>query len=127
MSSRASASSWTFDAAVWLHSGGSWHFVSLPEEAADEIEERYGRHAGGFGSVRVEVTIGSARWKTSLFPDAKRATYVLPLKQAVRRAEGLAAGSPATVHLQVLVEPGPTDASIAGVSNGDKGAGNPRR
>lgn len=95
---------WTFDAEVWLHSGGSWHFVNVPEDDADEIEERFGRHAGGFGSVRVEVTIGGSRWKTSLFPDTKQATYVLPLKQAVRRAEGLSAGSTATVRIEVLVE-----------------------
>ena len=50
----------SFDAEVWEHEGtGAWHFVSLPEQVADEVDERFGRRAGGFGSVPVEVTIGS--------------------------------------------------------------------
>ena len=93
----------TFTAKVWEHeTGAAWHFVSLPEAEADDIEERFGATAGGFGSIRVEVTIGSSTWSTSLFPDSKRATYVLPVKKAVRRAEGLVAGSKATVEIVVV-------------------------
>jgi Domain of unknown function (DUF1905) len=93
----------TFDATIWEHeSTGAWHFVSLPESDADDIEEMFGRHAGGFGSIRVEVTIGATRWKTSLFPDSKRGTYVLPVKKAVRTAEHLAVGTAAHVVLEVI-------------------------
>ena len=95
---------YTFTAAVWAQpSTGAWHFVSLPDDEADDIEERFGARAGGFGSVPVEVTIGSSRWSTSLFPDAKRRTYVLPVKKAVRAAEGLTEGSLARVELVVLL------------------------
>jgi Domain of unknown function (DUF1905) len=94
-----------FSAEVWEHSGaGSWHFVSLPEDEADDIEEMFGHTAGGFGSIRVEVTIGTSTWFTSLFPDAKRATYVLPLKKAVRVKEHLVAGSIARVELVVVAD-----------------------
>ncbi len=97
-------SPFTFDAAVWEWDGtAAWHFVSLPEDVADDIEERYGHAAAGFGSLRVEVTIGRTTWQTSVFPDSKRATYVLPVKKAVRSAEGLAVGSVATVTLRVTV------------------------
>lgn len=93
----------SFTAAVWEHDGaGAWHFVSLPEAHADDIEERYGHRAAGFGSLRVEVTIGTTRWQTSIFPDRKRGTYLLPVKKSVRVAEGLAAGSMARVELLVL-------------------------
>lgn len=92
----------SFDAEVWLHTGGSWHFVSVPEEVADDIEAMFGHRAAGFGSLRVEVAIGSSTWQTSIFPDAKRATYVLPVKKAVRKAEGLDAGSTARVRLAVI-------------------------
>ena len=96
-------SRFSFDAEVWEHEGqGSWHFVSLPEAEADDIEELFGAAARGFGSLRVEVTIGATRWTTSIFPDSKRRTYVLPLKKAVRVAEGLAAGSVASVGLVVI-------------------------
>ena len=93
----------TFTAEVWEHDGqGAWHFVSLPDTVADDIEEMYGRNARGFGSLRVEVTTGSTTWQTSVFPDSKRRTYVLPLKKSVRVAEGLTAGSPSSFDLVVI-------------------------
>lgn len=92
-----------FEAEVWEHSGsGSWHFVSLPEPIADDIEAAFGHRAKGFGSLRVDVTIGATRWQTSIFPDNKRGTYVLPVKKAVRVAERLSDGSQATVELEIL-------------------------
>jgi hypothetical protein len=93
----------SFDAEVWEHHGpGSWHFLSLPEDAADDIEEMFGHRAKGFGSLRVDVTIGATRWSTSIFPDSKRGTYVLPVKKAVRAAEDLSVGSVARVDLAVI-------------------------
>lgn len=80
---------------------GAWYFLSLPFELADEIEAT--RAPGpGFGSVRVEVVIGSSRWQTSLFPSAEQKTYVLPVKKQVRTAQGLDEGSPCTVGITVL-------------------------
>lgn len=97
-------SRYSFTAPVWEHKGaGAWHFLSLPEEVADEIEERYGHRTTGFGAVRVRVRVGGTAWSTSLFPDAKRSTYVLPVKKAVRQAEGLVAGSAAEIELEVLL------------------------
>jgi len=94
---------YSFTATLWEHEGaGAWHFVSLPNDVADRIAEASEGRTGGFGSVRVEVTIGGSRWQTSLFPDDRRATYVLPVKKVVRTAEGLADGSDATVHLLLL-------------------------
>jgi hypothetical protein len=96
---------YAFEVAVWEWSSKtSWFFVSLPDDEADEIEERFGRRAAGFGSIRVEVTIGSSTWRTSLFPSNERKTYVLPLKKAVRAAEGLGAGSVAAVELVVVTD-----------------------
>ena len=96
---------YAFEAELWEWSAkASWFFVSLPEEEADDIEERYGRRAAGFGSIRVEVTIGSSTWRTSLFPSNEEKTYVLPIKKAVRTAEGLAPGSTATVELVVVTD-----------------------
>jgi hypothetical protein len=97
---------YTFSAEVWEHDGsGTWHFLSLPELVADDIEEQFGHAAKGFGSLRVEVSIGGSRWSTSIFPDKKRATYVLPVKKAVRAAEGLMAGDTAEVALRLLDHP----------------------
>jgi hypothetical protein len=92
-----------FDAEVWEYQGSAaWFFVSLPEETADDIDERYGHLAAGFGSLRVEVTIGSTTWRTSIFPDTKRGTYLLPVKKQVRIAEALSEGSICSVELTVV-------------------------
>ena len=96
---------YVFEAEVWEWSSKtSWFFVSLPEDEADEIEDRFGRRAAGFGSIRVEVTIGSSTWRTSLFPSNEEKTYVLPLKKAVRTAEGLGPGSVVAVELVVVTD-----------------------
>ncbi|MGW4120009.1 DUF1905 domain-containing protein [Nocardia sp. NPDC004711] len=96
-------STYAFTAELWeWEAQASWHFVSLPESVADEIEERFGHTAAGFGSVKVKVAVGGSRWSTSIFPDGKRGTYVLPVKKAVRVAEGLNAGDPVEVELQVV-------------------------
>ena len=40
-----------FEALVWEHhdSPGAWHFLRVPAELADEIGERFGCSAAGFG------------------------------------------------------------------------------
>jgi hypothetical protein len=94
-----------FRAPVWEHAGpGAWHFVSLPEPVADDIADRFAGRAKGFGSIRVDVAVGATRWSTSIFPDTKRGTYVLPVKKAVRVAEGLVDGSVADVRLSVVAD-----------------------
>ncbi len=55
----------------------------------------------GFGSVRVEVRIGSSTWRTSVFPEAGADSFVLPVKKAVRTAEGLEEGDSCAVVLRL--------------------------
>lgn len=93
-----------FDAPLWLWSArrtDAWTFVSLPTDLADEVLDLVGDSTRGFGSVRVEVTVGGTTWRTSIFPSTD--TYVLPVKKAVRRAENLEVGDPVRVRL-VLVD-----------------------
>ena len=92
-----------FRAEVWLADAtGAWHFVSLPNDLADEIADAADSSKPGFGSVRVSVTVGATTWLTSIFPDSKRGTYVLPVKKAVRVAEGIELGDTVTVDLEVV-------------------------
>ena len=92
-----------FSAPLWEWEGdAAWHFVTVPEELSDEIEHRTIGVARGFGSVRVEVTVGATTWSTSLFPDAGRGAYVLPVKKAVRTAESLSVGDDVVVRLRLL-------------------------
>lgn len=97
--------SYRFTAPLWEHHGeGSWHFVTLPHDVTDEIDEVTEGHQRGFGSVRVEVTVGDTTWRTSIFPDTKAASFVLPVRKAVRTAEGLEDGDDVAVTLE-LVDP----------------------
>jgi hypothetical protein len=98
----ASSREWSFSAAVWQWREGSWRFVTVPEAVSDEVDEAVGDLTGGFGSVRVEVTVGETVWRTSLFPSAEAGAYVLPLKKAVRVAEGLADDAVAEVTIRLV-------------------------
>ena len=91
---------------IWESSGeGAWHFVTLPEDAADEIKAiTDGGPRRGFGSVRVEVTVGPSTWRTSLFPSKESGSYVLPVKKAVRTAAGVEEGDDVAVELVLLLE-----------------------
>ena len=52
--------------------------------------------------MRVRVTIGSSTWHTSLFPDSKARSYVLPVKKPVRTAEGIVAGDQVDVTIELV-------------------------
>ena len=89
---------------MWVWKGeaaGSWHFLTIPEaRSADFRAEAFGNRRG-FGSVRVEATIGAVSWKTSVFPQ-NSGGYLLPIKADVRKRAGLAAGDDVTVSLEII-------------------------
>lgn len=90
-----------FSGVVWVAPGdAAWHFVTVPEEPAEVIRLESGPRVG-FGSVKVEVTIGASTWSTSVFPDTTP-TYVLPLKRSVRDVEGILEGDVVDVTLKLV-------------------------
>jgi len=90
------------DVPLWQVENGSWVFASLPFDVADEVDDLTRGRQGGFGSVRVEVTLGPTTWRTSLFPDRRRETFVLPVKKAVRAAADVAVGDTVRVRLRLV-------------------------
>ena len=86
---------------VWTSTEGSVHFMTLPDEQADEVRVHAMETPRGFGSVKVECSIGDVTWRTSLFP-VKSGGYFLPVKVAVCRQVGIAAGDEVTVRLELL-------------------------
>lgn len=95
----------SFDAELWIwdaRRADTWTFVTLPEDISEEIRELTADQPRGFGSVRVRVTVGAHTWRTSIFPDSARRAYVLPVKRAIRRAEGLDAGDTAAVTIELV-------------------------
>ena len=89
---------------LWIWKGeavGRWHFITVPEEQADEIRAHAFSSPRGFGSVRVEARIGGVVWRTSGFP-LNGGGYLLPVKADVRRRAALSAGDEVTVELELI-------------------------
>ncbi len=76
------------EAVLWKYSStAAWYFLTLPPAVAEHIRPLAPKV--GFRSVRVKATVGQTTWKTSLFPDTKSNSYLLPMKADVRRREVL--------------------------------------
>jgi hypothetical protein len=78
-----------------------YHFVAVPDEECDLLQQTSAGVSYGWGMIPAAVRVGTTTWTTSLFP--KDGGYLLPVKDAVRRAEGLGVGDVVTVRLTVDV------------------------
>ena len=88
----------------WQARRDEWFFVSVPEALSEEITARTDGLRGGFDSVPVQVTVGATTWRTSIFPGGD-GRYSLPMKKAVRVAEGIERGSDVDVVLELRAAP----------------------
>ena len=89
-----------FKARLWRWAGdkAAWHFVSVPKDLSAKISKGI-KVKRGWGSVRVRARIGDSTFDTSVFPDKKSGTYLLPVKASVRRTEALEHGDAVDVRL----------------------------
>ena len=88
----------------WLWKGegaGRWYFLTIPEEQCDPIRAVRFANPRGFGSVRVEASIGDVAWRTSVFP-LNTGGYLLPIKAEVRKRARISAGDEVTVDLTLI-------------------------
>jgi len=89
---------------VWLSPGMSgWYFVSISKKDSKEIEKRFDFLKRGWGSLKVSVTIGTTKWKTSIFPDKKSETFLLPIKSEVRKKEKIKNNDIVTLLIEILL------------------------
>ena len=87
---------------LWFWRGPApWHYATVPEEECGVLEAVSGLVSYGWGVIPVRATVGQTTWGTSLFP--KDGSYLVPVKAAVRDAEGIELGDVVTVHLAVDV------------------------
>lgn len=88
---------------MWLYPGmAGWHFASVPRKESAEIKNKFGKISKGWGSLPVLVKIGKTEWKTSIFPDKRSASYLLPLKADVRKKEGIMNGDKIGISLTII-------------------------
>ncbi|HJP70488.1 MAG TPA: DUF1905 domain-containing protein [Candidatus Limnocylindria bacterium] len=76
-----------------------FHFVEVPEAESREIEDLASLVTYGWGAIPATVRIGDTTWTTSLFP--RKGRYLVPLRDAVRKAEGLELGDSVDVELVI--------------------------
>lgn len=89
-----------FSGVVWEWRGPApYHFVTVPEDECEALRSTAAFVTYGWGMIPVAVRIGDTDWTTSLWP--KDGAYVVPLKDVVRRAEGIDIGQVVDVRLTV--------------------------
>ncbi len=81
-----------------------FHFLRVPAELLDDLRELAKDVTYGWGMVPVAVQIGESAWETSLWP--KEGGYLLPVKDWVRKAEGLELGDVVALGLRVASRSG---------------------
>ena len=84
---------------IYWRGPSPYHFLPITGQAADEIRDVAPEVSYGWGVIPVEATCGATTWTTSLWP--KDGDYLLPIKTAVRRDEGLELGDRMTVELRI--------------------------
>ncbi len=89
-----------FSGPIWQWRGPApYYFVTVPPAEADALHAIAPSVTYGWGMIPAMVRIGRTEWKTSLWP--KDGGYIVPLKDAVRKAEELEEGDNITVRLEV--------------------------
>ena len=73
-------------------------YVAVPDAESAEVRAVASAVTYGWGMVPVTARIAGTEWRTSLFP--KDGRYLVPLKDAVRKAEGIGAGDVVAVRLE---------------------------
>ena len=76
-------------------------FAPIPPQQAEEIRRLAKVVTYGWGMVPVEARIGAVAFKTALFP--KDETYLLPLKDDVRRRSNTTAGD--LIAIEMIIQP----------------------
>jgi hypothetical protein len=93
-----------FEGEVWLWSGKKtdWWFITMPQDMSDHAQHFTKHVLRGFKSLKVNARIGGSEWQTSMFPSKERKSYLLPVKKAIRDAEGVEVGKSQKVKVTVL-------------------------
>lgn len=93
---------YSFSAKVWKYQPPvGWFFVSVPKEMSKEIRENAGWQEEGWGRLKATACIGKTEWKTAIWFDTKKGTYLLPLKAEIRKKENALEGKKLDVTLWV--------------------------
>ncbi|MDJ0348954.1 DUF1905 domain-containing protein [Cryobacterium sp. PH29-G1] len=93
----------TFTAELQVYPDRAWYFVTVPAEQSEDIRHLTNGRRGGFGSVKIAAAINESHWATSLFFNSDDGSFILFVKKVIRQAEGVGAGDPVTIVLELLL------------------------
>ena len=89
-----------FSGEIWFWRGPSpFNFVTVPDDESAELQTAAALVSYGWGMIPVTAQIDGTVWTTSLFP--KDGGYVMPVKDIVRKGEGLEVGDVVAIQLTV--------------------------
>ena len=78
-----------------------FYFVAVPDAESAEIKQISSLVSYGWGVIPVSVRIGKTEITTSLFP--KQGKYLVPLKDVLRKPEGIVVGQNVEITLTIAV------------------------
>ena len=78
-----------------------YYYAEVPLPVSEDIAQVAASVSYGWGAIPVEARIGGTAFSTSLFP--KDGRYLLPLRDAVRRAEGIGVDDRIAVQMRLRV------------------------
>ena len=91
---------WEFEAEVFHWRGPApYFFVAAPGHVVDFLHAHLGELTYGWGAIPAQVRIGATEVTTSLMP--RDGVYLVPMKVALRRSEGIDDGDVVRVRLHV--------------------------
>lgn len=84
---------------IYWRGPAPFFFARIPDEIGAEIGKVKKAASYGWGVIPVSATINEVSFQTSLFP--KDGTYLLPIKDAVRRKIGVTADDEVEVAMTI--------------------------
>ena len=82
---------------------GAWRFVGVPKDVSGKIKDyQKGKLRRGWGAVKVKVKVAKTEWITSIFPDKRSGTFLLPLKAKVRQSAEILDDDIVSISLELI-------------------------
>ena len=95
-----------FAAKVWKYEGpAGWYFVTLPKVLSKRIRAVHLGSEEGWGRLKAVATVKKSSWKTAIWFDTKKNSYLLPVKVLIRQKEKIKEGARVKILIEISLDP----------------------
>ena len=85
-------------AKVWRWPGDAgWHFINVDKKISEQIRKAYPK-----GFVNIKAIVDKTAWDTSLFPHKLSGVYLICIKAAIRKKEGIFEGDEVKIGFRII-------------------------